>query len=109
MAGIGRPQERILCISESEREGLERTQSVLPLGLGYLEGVTHDYVRHGTTPLFAALDIANGQVLTQCRFRHRHQEFLGFLEHIEAKVPPDLDIHLVIDNYAAHKHPKVRT
>ena len=70
---------------------------MLPLGLGYIEGVTHDYVRHGTTTLFAALDIANGQVLTQCRARHRHQEFLGFLKHIEANVPSNLDLHLVVD------------
>ena len=99
----------VLCVDEkSQIQALERTQPVLPLGLGYLEGVTHDYVRHGTTTLFAALDIANGQVLTQCRARHRHQEFLGFLKLIEANVPPDLDAHLVVDNYAAHKHPKVR-
>jgi putative transposase len=99
----------VLCVDEkSQIQALERTQPVLPLGLGYIEGVTHDYVRHGTTTLFAALDIANGQVLTQCRARHRHQEFLGFLKHIDASVPTDLDVHLVIDNYAAHKHPKVR-
>lgn len=99
----------VLCVDEKRQiQALERTQPVLPLGLGYLEGITHDYVRHGTTTLFAALDIANGQVLTQCRARHRHQEFLGFLKHIEANVPPDLDAHLVVDNYAAHKHPKVR-
>jgi putative transposase len=73
-----------------------------------VEGVTHDYVRHGTTTLFAALDIASGQVLTRCKPRHRHQEFLGFLNHIDANVPPDLDIHLVVDNYATHKHEKVR-
>jgi len=99
----------VLCVDEKTQiQALERTQPVLPLGLGYLEGVTHDYVRHGTTTLFAALDIANGQVLTQCRARHRHQKFLGFLKHIEANVPPELDAHLVVDNYAAHKHPKVR-
>ena len=99
----------VLCVDEKTQiQALERTQPVLPLGLGYIEGVTHDYVRHGTTTLFAALDIANGQVLTQCRARHRHQKFLGFLKHIEANVPADLDAHLVVDNYAAHKHPKVR-
>lgn len=99
----------VLCVDEkSQIQALERSQPVLPLGLGYIEGVTHDYIRHGTTTLFAALDIANGQVLTQCRARHRHQEFLGFLEHIAANVPAELDVHLVVDNYAAHKHPKVR-
>ena len=99
----------VLCVDEkSQIQALERTQPVLPLGLGYIEGITHDYVRHGTTTLFAALDIANGRVLTQCRPRHRHQEFLGFLKHIEANVPDDLGVHLVVDNYATHKHPTVR-
>ena len=78
------------------------------MGLGYVEGVTHDYVRHGTTSLFAALDIANGRVLTQCKARHRHQDFLRFLHHIDKNVPADLDIHLVVDNYATHKHSKVK-
>jgi putative transposase len=100
----------VLCVDEKTQiQALERTQPILPLGLGYIEGVTHSYVRHGTTTLFAALDIANGQVLTQCRARHRHQEFLGFLAHIEASVPKELDVHLIVDNYSAHKHPKVRT
>jgi putative transposase len=99
----------VLCVDEKRQiQALERTQPVLPLGLGYIEGITHDYVRHGATTLFAALDIANGRVLTQCRPRHRHQEFLGFLKHIEANVPADLDVHLVIDNYATHKHPTVK-
>lgn len=99
----------VLCVDEkSQVQALERTQPMLPLGLGYVEGVTHTYARHGTTTLFAALDVASGQVLTQCRRRHRHQEFLSFLEHIEASVPADLDVHLVIDNYATHKHQKVR-
>jgi len=99
----------VLCVDEkSQIQALDRTQPMLPLGLGYVEGVTHDYKRHGTTTLFAALDIASGQVLTQCRFRHRHQEFLNFLHHIEANVPKDLAIHLVIDNYTTHKHAKVR-
>jgi len=99
----------VLCVDEkSQVQALDRTQPVLPMGLGYVEGVTHDYVRHGTTTLFAALDIASGQVLTRCKPRHRHQEFLGFLHHIDANVPPDLDIHLVVDNYATHKHGKVR-
>ena len=76
----------VLCVDEkSQVQALERTQPVLPMGLGYAEGITHDYVRHGTTTLFAALDIANGQVFTQCKPRHRHQEFLSFLRHIEAK------------------------
>lgn len=99
----------VLCVDEkSQIQALDRTQPVLPLGLGYVEGVTHTYVRHGTTTLFAALDIASGQVLTRCTPRHRHQEFLQFLRHIDANVPRHLDIHLVVDNYATHKHIKVR-
>lgn len=99
----------VLCVDEkSQVQALDRTQPVLPLGLGYMEGVTHDYVRHGTTTLLAALDIASGQVLTQCKPRHRHQEFLAFIKHIDANVPQDLDIHLVVDKYATHKHAKVR-
>jgi putative transposase len=99
----------VLCVDEkSQCQALERTQPALPLGLGYVEGFTHDYVRHGTTTLFAALDIANGKVLGQCKQRHRHQEFLQFLRYIDANVPPDLDVHLIVDNYATHKHDKVR-
>jgi len=99
----------VLCVDEkSQIQALERTQPLLPLGLGYLEGVTHDYRRHGTTTLFAALDVATGEVLTQCKPRHRHQEFLQFLRHIEANVPENMDVHLVVDNYATHKQPKVK-
>lgn len=99
----------VLCVDEkSQIQALDRTQPVLPMGLGYVEGVTHHYVRHGTTTLFAALDIASGEVLSKCKPRHRHQEFLQFLEHIDANVPPELEIHLVVDNYATHKHEKVR-
>ena len=99
----------VLCVDEkSQIQALERTQPLLPLGLGYVEGVTHNYLRHGTTTLFAALDIASGQVLTQCKCRHRQQEFLQFLRVVDAAVPTPLEVHLVVDNYATHKHPKVR-
>jgi len=99
----------VMCVDEkSQVQALERTQPMLPLGLGYVEGVTHDYVRHGTTTLFAALDMANGQVIAQCKPRHRHQEFLSFLRHVDANTPADLDLHLVVDNYGTHKHPNVR-
>ena len=81
---------------------------MLPLGLGYVEGVTHDYVRHGTTTLFAALDIATGAVFTECKPRHRHQEFLAFLRRLDECIPAELDVHLIVDNYATHKHSKVR-
>ena len=99
----------VLCVDEkSQIQALERTQPMLPMGLGHVEGVTHGYVRHGTTTLFAALDVATGQVLAQCRRRHRHQEFLAFLRHIDSNVPEPLDVHLVVDNYATHKHAKVK-
>ena len=99
----------VLCVDEkSQIQALERTQPLLPLGLGYVEGVTHDYRRHGTTTLFAALDIASGAVLSQCRRRHRHQEYLDFLRHIDNNVPPSCDVHVIVDNYATHKHPRVK-
>lgn len=100
----------VLCVDEkSQCQALERTQPVLPVGLGYVEGVTHDYIRHGTLTLFAALDVAAGEVIAQCKAKHRHQEFLAFLKHIERSVPGDLDLHVILDNYASHNHPKVRT
>jgi putative transposase len=99
----------VLCVDEkSQIQALERTQPMLPMGLGYVEGVTHDYRRHGTTTLFAALDTANGTVMAQCRRRHRHQEYLDFLRQIDKSVPPELDAHLIVDNYATHKHPRVK-
>lgn len=78
------------------------------MGFGYVEGATHDYTRHGTTTLFAALNVLDGSVIAQCKPRHRHQEYLAFLRHIEQAVPSDLDVHLVCDNYATHKHAKVK-
>ena len=99
----------VLCVDEkSQIQALDRTQPMLPMGLGYVEGVTHDYVRHGTTTLFAALDIATGQVLASCKNRHRHQEYLKFLKQVDMNVPSDLSVHLVVDNYATHKHPSVK-
>jgi putative transposase len=99
----------VLCVDEkSQIQALDRTQPTLPMGLGYVEGVTHGYVRHGTTTLFAALDVASGRVLAKCKQRHRHQEFLQFLRDIDAAVPKKLDVHLIVDNYATHKHPSVR-
>lgn len=99
----------VLCVDEkSQCQALERTQPMLPLGMGYVEGITHDYERHGTTTLFAALNVADGKVLAQCKPRHRHQEFLTFLRHIERNVPKELDVHLIVDNYATHKHANVK-
>jgi len=99
----------VLCVDEkSQCQALERTQPMLPMGLGYLEGVTHDYKRHGTTTLFAALNVLNGAVLADCKPRHRHQEFLSFLRAIDKSVPAELDIHCIVDNYRTHKHAKVK-
>ena len=99
----------VLCVDEkSQVQALERTQPVLPMGLGYVEGVTHDYYRHGTTTLFAALNVLDGAVITQCKPRHRHQEFVAFLNHLDHSVPADLEVHLIVDNYATHKHPRVK-
>jgi transposase len=97
------PPDKALVLSVDEKsqiQALERTQPVLPMGLGYVEGVTHDYYRHGTTTLFAALNVLDGSVISQCRPRHRHQEFLSFLNHLERQVPDDLAVHLIADNYA---------
>ena len=99
----------VLCVDEkSQGQALERSQPMLPMGLGYVEGVTHDYKRHGTTTLFAALDTATGEVIAQCKPKHRHQEYLSFLRQIDRSVPEHLDVHLIVDNYATHKHAKVR-
>jgi len=76
--------------------------------MGYIEKRTHDYERHGTTTLFAALNAATGEVIGRCHKRHRHQEFLKFLKAIEEQVPDELDVHLIMDNYGTHKSPKVR-
>lgn len=104
------PPERavVLCVDEkSQIQALERSQPSLPLKRGRAGTMTHDYKRHGTTTLFAALNAATGEVITECLPRHRNQEFLRFLKLLDRNIPPDLDVHLVIDNYAAHKHPNV--
>lgn len=93
---------------KSQIQALERRQPVLPMDLSYVEGITHDYVRHGTTTLFAALDVANGQVISRVRAQHRHQEFLDFLRQIDKQIPSELNMHLIVDNYVTHKHAKVK-
>src|SRR6266404_6386247 len=99
----------VLCVDEkSQIQALDRTQPVLPLRPGVPARQTHDYIRNGTTSLFAALDVATGKVIGSCHRRHRHQEFLRFLERIEEAVPEQLHIHLVMDNYGTHKMPKVK-
>jgi len=105
------PPDRAIVLSVDEKsqiQALDRTQPILPLRPGLPERQTHDYERHGTTTLFAALDILEGTVITDCQARHRHQEFLRFLDRIDASVAGDLDVHLVMDNYGTHKHPKVQ-
>jgi len=104
------PPERavVLCVDEkTQTQALDRTQPSLPLKPGRAGTVTHDYKRHGTTDLFAALDVATGEVLTDCRPRHTHQEFLAFLKLIDLHVPRHLDVHLVLDNLSTHKHEQV--
>ena len=101
----------ILCIDEkSQVQALDRTQPLLPMAPGQAERRTHDYIRNGTTSLFAALNVATGQVIGTCYRRHRHQEFLKFLKLVDAQLPkePGVEIHLVMDNYGTHKTPAVK-
>jgi transposase len=99
----------VLCVDEkSQIQALERTQPLLPMRPGIPVRQTHDYTRHGTTTLFAALNMLDGTVIGACMPRHRHQEFIRFLQTIDTKTPLDLDLHLVVDNYGTHKHPRVQ-
>jgi len=99
----------VLCVDEkSQIQALDRTQPGLPLKKGRLGTMTHDYKRNGTTTLFAALELAHGKVIGQCYARHRHQEFLKFLKRLDAEFPVEIQLHMVMDNYGTHKHPKVR-
>src|SRR5215468_8312543 len=99
----------VLCVDEkSQIQALDRTQPLLPMRPGQPERRTHDYVRHGTTSLFAALEVKSGKIIGQCHQRHRALEFRKFLDTIEAAVPSALDIHLILDNYATHKTPVIR-
>ncbi len=99
----------VLCVDEkSQIQALDRTQPGLPLKKGRCGTQTHDYKRNGTTSLFAALEIAHGKVVGQCYARHRHQEFLHFLKRLDGEFPPELDLHVVMDNYGTHKHPRVQ-
>jgi transposase len=99
----------VLCVDEkSQIQALDRTQKGLPIHPGRLGTMTHDYKRHGTTTLFAALNVAEGIVIDKCMPRHRHQEWIKFLKEIDDRTPEDVDLHLIADNYATHKHPKVQ-
>ena len=98
----------VLCCDEkSQIQALDRTQPGLPIKKGRCGTMTHDYKRNGTTTLFAALDMAEGKLIGTCMPRHRHQEWIKFLKLIDAETPPKLDLHLIVDNYNTHKHPKV--
>ncbi|MBX9628120.1 MAG: IS630 family transposase [Gemmataceae bacterium] len=101
----------VLCVDEKPQvQALERTQPVLPLAPARTERATHDYTRHGTTSLFAALDVATGAVIGKCHRRHRHQEFIKFLDHVNAALvrEPGVSVHVVLDNYGTHKTPAVK-
>lgn len=105
------PPDQAIVLSVDEKsqiQALDRTQPILPLRPGLPARQTHDYQRHGTTTLFAALNVLEGTVIGECLPRHRHQEFLRFLNRIEQSVASDLDIHLILDNYGTHKHPAVK-
>ncbi len=104
------PPDKALVLSADEKsqvQALDRTQRSLPIVPGRCGTMTHDYKRNGTTTLFAAIDMMQGKVIANCMPRHRHQEWIKFLKQIDAETPKDLDLHLIVDNYATHKHPKV--
>ena len=105
------PPERALvfsCDEKSQIQALDRTQKSLPMFPGRKKTLTHDYKRNGTTTLFAAIELAEGKIIAECMPRHRHQEWLKFLKKIDAETPPDLDLHLIVDNCCTHKHFKVK-
>jgi transposase len=105
------PPEHAVVLSVDENsqiQALDRTQPGLPLKKGRAATMTHDYKRNGTTTLFAAFDVLEGKVIGRCMQKHRHQEFIGFLNQIEAQVPANKAVHVILDNFATHKHPKVR-
>jgi transposase len=106
------PPEHALVLSADEKsqiQALDRTQPGLPIKKGRCGTMTHDYKRNGTTTLFAAIDMAEGHVISTCMQRHRHQEWIRFLNRIDQETPSHLDVHLIVDNYCTHKHPKVKS
>jgi transposase len=105
------PPHKALVLSVDEKsqiQALERTQPILPLRQGLPERQTHDYERHGTTTLFAALNVLDGRVISSCLPRHRHTEFLRFLKRVERTIPRRREVHLILDNYGTHTHPRVQ-
>lgn len=106
------PPEHALVLSADEKtsiQALDRTQPELPIKKGRCGTMTHDYKRNGTTTLFAAIEMAEGKVIATCMDKHRHQEWIKFLNLIDKQTPAELDVHLIVDNYATHKHPKVKS
>jgi transposase len=106
------PPDRALvlcCDEKSQCQALERTQRGLPLGVGHVRTRTHDYTRHGTVTLFAALSYLDGKIFSQTASKHTHKEWLAFLKQLDTQTPEELTLHLIIDNYATHKHPKVKS
>jgi len=106
------PPDRALvlcCDEKSQCQALERTQPGLPLGIGHIRTRTHDYIRHGTVTLFAALSYLDGKIFSQTAAQHTHRQWLAFLKHLDREAPEALTLHLIVDNYATHKHPKVRS
>jgi transposase len=100
----------VLCADEKTQiQALDRTQKGLPIHKGRCGTMTHDYKRNGTTTLFAAIDMTEGRLIGTCMQKHRHQEWIKFLNLIDTETPPDLDLHLIVDNYATHKHPRVKS
>jgi len=105
------PPDRALvlcCDEKSQCQALERTQPGLPLGIGHIRTRTHDYIRHGTIGLFAALSYLDGKIISRVAERHTHVQWLSFLKHIDRQITPELDLHLIADNYSTHKHPQVK-
>jgi len=105
------PPTRAIVLSVDEKsqvQALDRTQPLLPLAPGQAERRTHDYVRHGTTSLFAALNVATGEIIGQCQRKHRHQEFIKFLDTVAERMPAGMPIHIIMDNYGTHKTPRVK-
>ncbi len=100
----------VLCVDEkSQIQALDRTQPIFPMRPGIPARQTHDYVRHGTTTLFAALSMLDGKVIGECMSRHRHQEFIRFLKRVDSDTPENLELHLIVDNYCTHKHKRVKS
>ena len=106
------PPDRALvlcCDEKSQCQALERSQPGLPLGAGHIRTQTHDYIRHGTLTLFAALNYLDGKIISRTAKKHTHRQWLDFLKQVDQETPQNLDLHLIVDNYSTHKHPRVKS